>query len=165
MSLCAPRSPFQREQLPLTGERGRESTLHAESLSRSSYEESSSSSSSCATSRRDSGPSSGKALKSDWLENSKAGASRLDWPPSVDAKPRQLKLWKVSSFCTKERKKNQHVSLCIWTDITSQVMRPFPLEDYCTGRLHYLLEEAFLCICITGAKNDLITKAICLYLL
>lgn len=140
MSLCVPRSPFQRERLPLTGDRCRESTLHAESLSRSSYEESSSSSSS--SSRRDAGPSSGKAVKSDWLEVSKAGASRLDWLPSVDEKPRQLKLWKVWSFCTKKSKKG-NVGLYIWTSDTIRLKRPFLLEDYCTGRLRYLPEELF----------------------
>lgn len=159
MSLCVPRSPFQRVWLPLTGDRGRESTLHAESLSRSSYEESSSSSSSSsrATSRRDSRPSSGKAVKCDWMEFSEVGASRSDWLPSVDENPGQLKLWKVWSFCRKEGKKEEMLVCISHSELTSLLLYPLLLKDYSTGPIQFCTGGTFLAyLCNTGAKNHLI---------
>lgn len=162
MSLCAPWSPFQRVRLALTGDRGRESTLHAESLSTYSYEESSSSSSSssCTISCRDSRLSSGKAVKSDWLEVSEVGTSRLDWLPSVDENPGQLKLWKVWSFCTKEKKREEMLVCISQPAFTFLLIWPPPTGGL-LHRSHPLFAEGsfFVYFCNTGAKIELIMRA------
>lgn len=91
-SLFVPPSPFQRLRLPPTGP---ESTLHAESLSSSSYDESSSSSSSSpSASCHDFSPGSGTPAKSEsgWPGLLRLGGVMLDWRPPAAENLVQLRL-------------------------------------------------------------------------
>lgn len=101
-------SPFQRLCLPPPT--GPESTLHAESLSSSSYDESSSSSassSSASASCHDLSPGSGTQVKSEsgWPGWPRLGGLRLDWRLSSAENPVQLRLWKFLRFWVEKKAK------------------------------------------------------------